>query len=396
MSTDRLSLLGLAAKRATRDPSVLLHPLTNGTLQLVLDFVGAGQFLFVSLVSKAWNEAYRTVKSASLPCARTCTYKKPDWITCAPSTTLLSAAFASRERLRLADIGLRLQNVESTAIAQIAALHSSVATLSAAYELGFCFTDDFLRAVAQAGRVTEMAWLHLEQRLSLPRDIINDAAAGGHIDMLIWLYDRSCELTSETSRRAAANGHLNAIKYLFSAGCLCDQHICTAAAHSNNVGLLRWLRQNGVPWNGDWAAYVAAANNDTQMLQHLQQQGVRFNFLTMYNAARKGYLAACQFLYAQGCDWTAAVCTAAACANSLETLAWLHEHECPWDAFEICITAAHKGRTEILHYVYEQEGAAEFTAAEQTLLLNMAEHADHLIAAAFLREQGAEWPAQLR
>jgi hypothetical protein len=145
MSTDGLSLLGLAAKRATRDPSVLLHPLTFGILQQMLEFVGPGQFLFVSLVNKAWNEAYRTIQSVSLPCARTCIFKKPDCITCAPSTTLLSAAFASPERLRLADIGLQLQGVvESLAIAQIAGLHSNVATLSAAHELGFCISDDFL------------------------------------------------------------------------------------------------------------------------------------------------------------------------------------------------------------------------------------------------------------
>jgi hypothetical protein len=64
-----------------------------------------------------------------------------------------------------------------------------------------------------------MAWLHLEQRLSLPRDIIDDAAAGGHVHMLIWLYDRGCELTSETSRRAAGNGHLNAINCLTLDAC---------------------------------------------------------------------------------------------------------------------------------------------------------------------------------
>jgi hypothetical protein len=118
--------------------------------------------------------------------------------------------------------------------------------------------------------------------------------------------------------------------------------------------------------------------------------------MTMCQAATKGHLAACQFLYAQGCHWNTIVCTAAASANSLETLAWLHEHQCPWDAFEICIIAAHEGRTEMLHYVYEQEGAAEFTATEHTLLLNIAGHTGHLIAAVFLREQGAEWPAQLR
>jgi hypothetical protein len=131
------------------------------------------------------------------------------------------------------------------------------------------------------------------------------------------------------------------------------------------------------------------------MLQYLQQQGAEFAVLTMTDAASEGHLAACQFLRAHGCDWDEDTCSVAA-ANRLDTLIWLHEQGCPWDAFEVCSDAAREGYAGIVHYVYEQEGAAVFTAVEHTELLNIAGHAGNLVVAVFLREQGAEWPAQLR
>jgi hypothetical protein len=246
MSTDGLSLLGLAAKRVKRDPSVILHPLTYGTLQ-VLDFVGPGHYLYVSLVSKAWHEAYKSVQSVVIPCVRRHMYDKPELITCAPSMTSTSAVFASPARVRFAAAAYLKLSYWLGPWISVAASTADVATLATACELGLSFDDIFLRAVAQGGRVTEMTWLHIEQRLSLPRYIIDDAAGGGHVDMLVWLYNRGCELTIETSRRAATNGHLDALKYLFSAGCVCDQRTGKAAADSGNVELLQWMRQSGVP-----------------------------------------------------------------------------------------------------------------------------------------------------
>eukprot|EP00953_Heterococcus_sp_UTEX-ZZ885_P015627 8798-Heterococcus_DN1.PRE.1 len=93
----------LKTRRVTRDTSVIIHPLTYGILQLVLDFVGPGNYLFVSLVNKAWNDAYKSVQSVAIPRVCNSAYEKPESITCAPSMTATSAVFAAPARLLLAE-----------------------------------------------------------------------------------------------------------------------------------------------------------------------------------------------------------------------------------------------------------------------------------------------------
>jgi hypothetical protein len=397
MRTDGLSLLGLAAKRVTRDPSVIIHPLTYGILQLVLDFVGPGNYLYVSLVNKAWDEAYKSVQSVAIPCVCNCTYEKPESSTCAPSMTATSAVFASPARLLFAVAAdFQLDTYWSRPWISVAASTADVPTLSVANEQGMHWSDLVLRALAKSGRLTELMWVHIEQQRSLPGDITNDAAEGGSVDMLAWLYSRGCPLTLHTVVRAAAAGKLQAVKYLHDEGCDCTREACAAAAENGHLAVLQFLRRYGVTWDADDIADTAAGNNDLPLLQWMQQQGAAFTSCTMASAASKGRLAVCQFLHAQGCDWDERACSGAAEANNLELLQWLHDNGCPWYGDEVCGSAARNGFAEMLYYIYGQGAAEELGEYYKTEQLNFAGHYGHMVVAVFLREQGAEWPDQLR
>jgi hypothetical protein len=394
MRTDGLSLLGLAAKRITRDPSIIIHPLTYGILQLVLDFVGPGHFLYISLVSKAWNEAYKAVQSVAIPRVCNCTYEKPDPITCTPSMTATSAVFASAARvLFAAAANFQLDTYWSRPWISVAANTADVATLSAAHEHGMYWSDLVLRALAKSGRLTELMWVHIEQQRSLPGDIINDAAEGGSEEMLAWLISRGCPLTLETSKRAAAAGKLPAVKFLRQQGCCGGRDAFRAAVENGHLAVLHWLYQRGVRWGLVLdITSTAAGNNDLPMLQWFKEQGIGFGAVAMASAARKGHLAVCQYLHAQDGDWDYSACEAAAEANNLELLQWLHDNGCPWICADVCGHAARNGSAEMLHYLYEQGAAEELDDDDETELLNFAGHYGHLVVAVFLREQRAEWP----
>jgi hypothetical protein len=275
MRTDGLSLLGLAAKRMTRDPSVIIHPLTYGILQLVLDFVGPGNYLFVSLVNKAWNEAYKSVQSVAIPRVCNSAYEKPESITCAPSMTATSAVFASPARLLLAvAANFQLDTYWSRPWISVAASTADVPTLAAANEHGMHWSDLVLRALAKSGRLTELMWVHIVQQRSLPRDIIDDAAEGGSESMLAWLISRGCKVTLATTVQAATAGKLPALKYLQQQKSCCSRDTFIAAVTNGHLAVLQWLYQNGVdwkPWMGDITS-DPAGNNDLPMLQWFKEQ----------------------------------------------------------------------------------------------------------------------------
>eukprot|EP00953_Heterococcus_sp_UTEX-ZZ885_P028200 15048-Heterococcus_DN1.PRE.2 len=163
-------------------------------------------------------------------------------------------------------------------------------------------------------------------------------------------------------------------------------------------------------------------------------------------AAAEGYLDMCQFLWDVGCDWDELVAAEACCSGNLELVQWLHDDGCHvsagfanvhqavalltsllgclsmdmhsmkvavcsallrlvvrWaqqagcefgDAGEIAQHAARLGSLETLQYMQQQQ--IVWTAAELSELLNAAGAYEHLDTAKWLRQQGAEWPVELK
>jgi hypothetical protein len=76
-----------------------------------------------------------------------------------------------------------------------------------------------------------------------------------------------------------------------------------------------------------------------------------------------------------------------------DALHWLRDDGCPWFVSEVCMRAARIGATDILDYVIEQ---GEVLDAELlTTALNKAGVWGQLLAAQWLRQHAAEWPAVL-
>jgi hypothetical protein len=102
----------------------------------------------------------------------------------------------------------------------------------------------------------------------------------------------------------------------------------------------------------------------------------------------------CAYLHAEGCPWSHMVCAMAASRGHAETLQWLTERGCPVHADLVCSKAAESGSVEVMLYLQQRGFLA--TAAVLTSMLNAAGAHNKLLAAQWLKQQGANWPPVLK
>jgi hypothetical protein len=191
---------------------------------------------------------------------------------------------------------------------------------------------------------------------------------------------------------------VNALQYLRHQGLEWTSATCATVASMGHLQLQQ-LRQHGCPWDDNEIGIKAARSGNVQMLQWLSEQGIVFNERTIGSAASCGHIAACEYLrFTEQCPWNTHVCMSAAEANHLDVLVWLREHGCPCDDQPVSLLAARGGSVEVMSYMLEQ--LQQLDAAIRTVLLlvmlAIAGANNQLVAAQWLRAQGAVWPAVLR
>jgi hypothetical protein len=331
------------------------------TLRSILEFVGAGSFLFIAGVSKGWRQIYDSIEHCP-PSDCGTRSKSP------AQATLVSAVFASPARVQLAATGEHALRLESRRVEMLAGRYGDLATLCAAKQLGLLLSVHLLKSIARAGHHTELMWACVDERADLLDNILDAAAASGNVGLLKWLRACGCKFTNATSSAAAASGHLPTVTYLHSVGCTFSARTCDSAAVAGHLVILQWLRLKGCQWDARWVAIAAARAHDVPMPAWLQEQGVQFDEETCFEAA-----------------WS----------DHVDTLHWLREQGCPCDLDDICWRAARSGDINVLQYAYKHGGRAELTADRQAYLLSLACSQGHTAVAEFLLQQGVDWPTEL-
>jgi hypothetical protein len=251
---------------------------------------------------------------------------------------------------------------------QIAGLFAGKETLHALQELGMPLSNDVVEAVAQSGRLSILQHLLTEQQCPAPYRLSYYAARSGSISMLNWL---------------RAEGW-----------CAFDHDTCAGAARSGHLAALQHVRRESCEWREVYIGCYAASGGSIEAVEWLQQQqGIVLGARAMASAAGAGQLPLCAHLRSTGCDWDAQACIEAAAGGHLYVIRWLREHGCPWGVRNMCIAAARHDNPSILDYVAEQ---GEVLDAELlTVALNHAGACGQLRAAQWLRQHGAQWPAEL-
>ncbi|PNH07685.1 hypothetical protein TSOC_005822 [Tetrabaena socialis] len=99
-----------------------------------------------------------------------------------------------------------------------------------------------------------------------PRAIACEAAAGGHLSVLMVLRGRKAPMGHDTAAAAAAGGHLRVVKWLAETlGVALHADVFTSAAKSGSMELLEWLRKRGCPWDAPTFAAAAEAGCEEQL-----------------------------------------------------------------------------------------------------------------------------------
>jgi hypothetical protein len=255
---------------------------------------------------------------------------------CVPKMTLFSSVFASPSGVRLAhENGARFS---SGSCQYGAGKHGTVASLAAAYELG------------------------LERTVAT----VHGAAEYNELPMLQFLHAQKCPWDASIAAVLARRGKLELLRWVIEQGCPFDKYaILTSAASSGNIETTAWVKQ--LP-------------------------KVVINDYPMTAAAGQGHTAMSEYLRTEQCPWDEQACEFAAERCHLNTLRWLHENGCPWHTDEMCRAAAAGGSIDVILYLQAQLGSASFDAAALDNMLHIAASHSKLETAVWLRQQGVQWP----
>ena len=203
-----------------------------------------------------------------------------------------------------------------------------------------------------------------------------------------------------TCQAAADHGHMHVLQHLHAEGCMSGRVCDAAAARRGDLVMLKWAHEHGYSWDSTDICKSAVYSHNAELMAWLvQQPGVELTADVMATAAQSGDKAMCELLLANQCPLDVQCCLCAAQAGihkhgNFELLRWFRQHNCPWWVEDLAHQAAQDGSIALLEYM-QQEGV-EFTVELLTELLSVAGAFNRLTLAKLLREQGAEWPAELR
>jgi hypothetical protein len=207
-------------KRFAADICNPLHH--RGILQLVLDFVGSGQHIFLSTVSKSFTACYLNVPVLEEA------YHDENGLAFVTHLTHEMTAFCailgSRTRIHLAiELGFVL-DTKSFWRQFSAGNAADIETLVQLKEMyGMPYTEYTSRGAAESGSVSTLKWLLEEHQYPQAADICMYAVFAPTLDVLKYLKQRGCVLP--------------------------DEKLCTAAVRSKHAAsTLQYLHAEGVPF----------------------------------------------------------------------------------------------------------------------------------------------------
>ena len=101
----------------------------------------------------------------------------------------------------------------------------------------------------------------------------------------------------------------------------CDASICTAAARGGHLEVLKWARQELIPWGEN----------------------------TFDEAVKNGHFELLRWAHGEECKWSAKSIELACVYKHLDIATWLHEQHCPAPTDVCTLVAVHGGEIALQH-----------------------------------------------
>eukprot|EP00953_Heterococcus_sp_UTEX-ZZ885_P017387 9725-Heterococcus_DN1.PRE.8 len=259
-------------------------------VQHILDFVGPGQHLYVSTVSKLVHQCYSNVQAIER--------LEFDLLTSDAKTTvvysqmtLYSEMCKSKSRLMLAaECGVQFAS-QGSMLGRAAQCLLAVCSSGAKEKLEKAGAQDpqkmhklMLSRCADKALLT-FAFNHLGIDMPLLSPYLTlGATISGDLDKLQWLcLVHRAPLCVDSSMLAARYGHANILKWLNEIKAPIDAATCCEAAYHGHLPVLQLLYAKGHVWH-DNTACLAAAGGHLHIVQWLSKHGF---FHTVNNTAQQ-------------------------------------------------------------------------------------------------------------
>ncbi len=163
------------------------------------------------------------------------------------------------------------------------------------------------------------------------KHLCENAAAGGHLHVLMWARKNGCVWSTSTCT-AAAGGHLEVLKWALAHDCPCNYYsTCDEAIRFGHLNVLEWtcVSLRGNEWEHDIRLRICTWAADYGQLEILKwarnDAKCEWNTRTTCAAARSGHLDVLKWAYANGYALDRHACEKAATQHShSHILGWIH------------------------------------------------------------------------
>jgi hypothetical protein len=264
----------VATRAVKRNNAASNSPLHNaGILQQILAYAGAGQYLFIGTVSKAFRDSYSATPDIKVESVDT-----GEQITVGRCTTRLAAVFQSSSRVQLAHAcGLQLNTtaMSSTALHYIAGETADEHTLLEANRLGLPKSIDVSSGAAGAPNLDKLKWMVTQQHYPISAHTTEAAARCGNVAVLDWLQQQGVKHTQATAEVAAESDQLAVLQLLWkrSGSIMFDDSVSRAAAENGRLAVLQWLRSTAdCQWDSEDIMASAAKSGSVPLMKWIAEQ----------------------------------------------------------------------------------------------------------------------------
>jgi hypothetical protein len=234
----------------------------------------------------------------------------------------------------LAVFNIYIMNTQPTKSILAAIKCGDLPLLISLHQQGWGWSDDYHSKYAKGGHHCARYLFETCPYEEYAVTISAEAAKGGHLDCLRYLYGTYCSWDEWATRYAAKNGHLDCLQYLHEHGCPWDEYAISEAAKGGHLECLRYLHEHGCPWDED-AISEAAKGGHLECLRYLHQKDCELKEEVIADAAEGSHLDSLRYLYERHennyRDKPNAIYFAASLAaenGHLDCLQYLHEHGC--------------------------------------------------------------------
>lgn len=245
-----------------------------------------------------------------------------------------------------------------------------------------------LRWAAYSGNFELVQWLDNLDAENSPWSM-NDAAANGHMKIVLWLNNHRREgCTTDAMDRAAGNNHMKIVQWLHTHRTEgCTTGAMDRAAANGHLEMVQWLHENRKEGCTKNAIDSAAINGHFEIVKWLlENRSEGCTVRAMTGAAENGYFEILECLYEYQAPMSTSIAIERATINGhLKVVQWLYDHGSEGCSTKALSQAALNGHMEIVKFfakIYNIRGSFNtikhmYESGQFALLEWVAEH-DHV------------------